>query len=260
MATYVFDQAWEREKERLDAQAAMYEEGTRRLIASFALPASARCAEIGGGSGTVAAWLCEHVPAGAVVATDLDTRFLDALEHPHLEVRKHNIVEEPLEADAYDLVHARLLLEHLGEARTRALEHMVAALKPGGVLLVEDYDVVTALVERTPPSAPVTRAIEAICKLLEVAGSDPYYGRKLPTALRGAGLVDVHAEGRLTVMESGQDGSMTLILLLEQLRAPLTQSGLLGVDDFEQAMRDASTPGADGYPPLMVAAWGRKPA
>jgi hypothetical protein len=51
-----------------------------------------------------------------------------------------------------------------------------------------------------------------------------------------------------------------LILLLEQLRAPLTQSGLLSTEDFEQALGDAKTPGADGYPPIMLAAWGRKPA
>lgn len=259
MATYVFDQSWEREKERLDVQAAIYEHGTREIIGRLGLPEGARVAEIGGGTGGVAAWLCDHVgPSGRVVATDLDTRFLDALDLPNLEVRRHNIVEETLEEDAYDLIHTRLVLMHLGEKRAAAIEHMVAALKPGGVLLAEDYDMVTTLTERHPPSPPIERAVEAIGALLRSVGADTAYGRKMPSELRAAGLVDVRAEGRLTVLESGE-GTRTLVLLLEQVHDLLIGADLLGQEDFDAAIEAATTPGADGYPPMMVAAWGRKP-
>ena len=93
----------------------------------------------------VAEWLCGRVgDTGSVVATDVDTRFLESLEAPNLQVRKHDIVHQALERDRYDLVHVRLLLMHLGDDRAAALAHMADAVKPGGWLLAEEQDNVTA--------------------------------------------------------------------------------------------------------------------
>jgi hypothetical protein len=57
---------------------------------------------------------------GPVVATDLDTRFLDRLEYSNLEVRRHDVSRETLPVTAFDLVHTRTVLTHLAE-RDRAL-------------------------------------------------------------------------------------------------------------------------------------------
>ena len=52
--------------------------------------------------------MCQRVgTAGQVVATELDTRLLEAIVSPNMEVRRHNIVNDDLEKDYYDLVHAR---------------------------------------------------------------------------------------------------------------------------------------------------------
>jgi hypothetical protein len=67
-----------------------------------------------------------------VVATDINTRFLDALDHPNLEVRRHDIIADELEESAFDLVQVRAVLMHLAEPG-RALQRMVAALKSGGL-------------------------------------------------------------------------------------------------------------------------------
>ena len=49
----------------------------------------------------MAVWLAEQVgPAGHVVATDIDTRYLQRLELPNLEALEHNILEDPLELSA----------------------------------------------------------------------------------------------------------------------------------------------------------------
>jgi tRNA A58 N-methylase Trm61 len=46
-----------------------------------------RCLEVGAGGGSIAEWLCRRVGRkGAVLATDLDTRFLYALDFPNLEI------------------------------------------------------------------------------------------------------------------------------------------------------------------------------
>lgn len=65
------------------------------------------------------------------------------LDHPNLEVRRHDITAEPLPKAAFDPVHTRTVLNHLA-VRDAALRHM-AAVRPGGWLLVEEGDCVTWL-------------------------------------------------------------------------------------------------------------------
>lgn len=62
----------------------------------------------------MALWLAQQVgTAGQVVATDVDTSYLNRLDFPNLEVRQHNILSdslETLEPWSFDLVCARLVL------------------------------------------------------------------------------------------------------------------------------------------------------
>jgi ubiquinone/menaquinone biosynthesis C-methylase UbiE len=83
------------------------------------------CLEIGGGGGSIAEWLCRRVgPSGRVVATDINTQYLQALDLENLEVRAHDIVSDELEQGAFDLVHARPVQFHLSQRQT-ALKRMV---------------------------------------------------------------------------------------------------------------------------------------
>jgi SAM-dependent methyltransferase len=89
--------------------------------------------------------LAERVaPLGHVVVTDINTRDLKTNGQATLEVRQHDIVADPIEEAAFDLVHARLLLEHLRE-REQVLEKLAQALRPGGWLVTEDADYVSAI-------------------------------------------------------------------------------------------------------------------
>src|SRR5690606_36441685 len=137
---YMFDQAWLAEQQRLAALENIWDPFTFANPEAIGVPAGARCLQVGGGNGAVAAWLCAKVGlAGHVVATDRDTRFLEIRDQPNLEVRRHDITRDDLEREAYDVIHTRLLLSHL-PAHDAALQRMVAALKPGGWLLVEEFD------------------------------------------------------------------------------------------------------------------------
>ncbi len=75
-----------------------------------------------------------------MVATDIDTRSLEALDYPNLEVRRHNIVVDELEQDAFDLIQVRGVLTHVADP-WRAVQRMGAALTSGGWLLAEEMDV-----------------------------------------------------------------------------------------------------------------------
>src|SRR5947209_20607796 len=119
MADYLLENAWEQQRQRLAGLEAWFDPGTRRHIERLGERNGWHCLEVGAGGGSIAAWLCQQVgPHGHVVATDLDTRFLEALDVPNLDVRRHNILTDDLPARVFDLVHTRFLVEHLADRRT----------------------------------------------------------------------------------------------------------------------------------------------
>ena len=114
MANYALDNAWEQARHRLALLEQQLDPLTFQRLTALGVTTGWQCLEVGGGGGSVVRWLCRHVGAtGHVTATDLDTRFLQEIDEPRLEVRRHDITTEALPHAQYDLVHARWLLHHL---------------------------------------------------------------------------------------------------------------------------------------------------
>ena len=159
---------------------------------------------MGAGGGSIATWLCDRVgPTGHVVATDIDPRYLDAAGRPNLEVRRHDIASDPLPEAAFDLVHARLVLVHLPE-RENALLRIVRALKPGGWLLVEEFDSLSMRPDPAiDPDEVLLETYDALQRVMTARGVDLRYGQLLTGRFRAHGLVDVGAEGRLFMLQGG---------------------------------------------------------
>ena len=265
MGTYVFDQAWDQERERLGALEDGADGATIRYLAALGVAPGWRCLEVGGGAGSIARWLAERVgAAGHVVATDLDPRFLAAERRPNLEVRRHDILADPLEVAAFDLVHVRAVLEHL-PARAAALTRLVAATRPGGWVLVEDTffggPMAAAIGACTSPGGvgtPDARTYHAVATLFEARGARADYGPRLPEALQAAGLVDVGAELHARFVRGGAARDFRR-LTLEQLRGPLLQRGLLTEAELAQALALTWREDASYLPIAWVSAWGRRP-
>jgi SAM-dependent methyltransferase len=256
-SSYVPDQAWADERARLAAMAQIYDPGTIRLLEDIGVAPGWSCLEVGAGQGAVAGWLADRVTAqGRVLAVDLDPRFLS--ERPGLEVRRHDILEGPPEQEAFDLVHARAVVEWIVD-RPAALRSMVAALRPGGWLLVEDVDVAVGMLS-DPVSPTRQRVTIAIADLARSVGADLYYGRLLPDDVRALGLTDLGVDARATVQHGGEPSGNFQRLTLTQLAPTLIAHGLITEADLATAEVDFEDPTVVGYSPLMVAAWGRKPA
>jgi ubiquinone/menaquinone biosynthesis C-methylase UbiE len=132
---------------------------------------------VGGGSGTIAAWLAARVgPAGHVLVTDLDPRFLDGSKVSNLEVRRHNIVTDTLPEAAFNLIHARLVLVHLPE-REKVLAGLVAALKPGGWIIDEEFDSVSLPCDPIlSPGEIQLKTQTALFRLVEERGVERRWG------------------------------------------------------------------------------------
>jgi 2-polyprenyl-3-methyl-5-hydroxy-6-metoxy-1,4-benzoquinol methylase len=137
MSGYLFDPSWSDERRRLALIERVYDPVTTSRLEQLGVGAGWRCVDVGAGGGSVARWLRDQVgPDGSVVAVDLDTRFFE--NERGVESRRLDILADELERDAYDLVHCRLLLHHLRGKQLDAAQRMVAALRPGGVLLASE--------------------------------------------------------------------------------------------------------------------------
>jgi SAM-dependent methyltransferase len=256
---YALDSAWHAERERLDSLTRLYDTGTLEVVDRLGVAAGWRCLDVGAGTGSLAQVLAERVgPTGQVTALDVDTRFLEPLSSEHLRVEQADVTRDPLPARAFDLVHARLLLEHLPQ-RDAVLEGMVNAARPGGWVLIEDFDWTTVLMV-DPPSALHDKMTLAIRELFTRHGYEPSYGRRLPRALAAAGLTGVTTRAQaIQVASDPEAGLPAWELLADQFGPALLAAGLVDsadLDAFHELWHDGQT---ICFSPLMVSVWGRRP-
>jgi SAM-dependent methyltransferase len=255
---YAYDHAWSMERVRLAGLEVALDPGTREHLSRLGAGPGKRCLEIGAGGGSVAFWLAERVaPGGTVLATDLDTSFLEdkAAGRPGLEVLRHDITAEELPGD-FDMVHARWLVEWLPDKRL-AIRRMMSALRPGGVLLIEEPDFVTIY---GAGELSVRHVFIAAMRYLESTSTmEAEYGRRAMSDLAAVGLVEVQAEGRCQIVRGGSPLAADFLrLTIEKLRVPVLAGGEVSEEDFAQAVAALQDPGTTVVAPMTVAAWGRR--
>ncbi len=251
---YVFDNAWEHARRRLTLLEQCYDAGTIRRLQALGVQPGWRCLEAGAGAGSVTRWLCSRVgPTGRVLAVDLDTRFLHERDEPNLDVQRVDLrIDEPPRA-AFDLVHARALLMHIPQ-REQILDALVAALRPGGVLLLEEADHFPVPAADT---ALYREVFEAFLNSAVRAGMAKDWARHLPIELHRRGLRDVQADCEAPLFEGGSVGADFWRLTVSQARDLVVAEGISPqrLDEWDRRLGE---PGR-WFPGLaMVAAWGRR--
>ena len=259
MSKYLFDNSWDQERRRLDLLEQVFDPGTTGHLGRLAPPPGGQCLEIGAGAGSIARWMCDRVgPGGRVVATDLDIGFLEQLTEKNLEVRRHDILADELEEDTFDLIHARLVLEFFPERQAEVVGRLASALRPGGWLVLEDFDWSTLAAIAASAQRDLLARVHEALRLAFPAGS-PTLGRGLPLAFRAAGLADVGADGRVHVGLSGTPAADWWQLSLLALRTRLLDSGLFAESEFDDALRAIDDDGVCFLLPTMITVWGRRP-
>jgi SAM-dependent methyltransferase len=258
---YALDNAAGQARARFDALATIFDPGTIGHLLGLGVDSGWHCLEVGAGGGSIAAWLCGRVgPGGRVVATDIDPRFLEELAEPNLEVRRHDIDSDSLPEAAFDLVHARLLLAHL-PGRDAVLARLVAALKPGAWILLEEFD---SLSMRADPLVnPAETALGAWLgaqRVLASRGVEMRFGRLLAGCLRHHGREDTGAEGRVFMWQGRSAGARLLRSNLEQLRREMVDCGWTTNTEVEHDLTRLDSEDFLAPSPVMWASWGRRPA
>jgi SAM-dependent methyltransferase len=199
---------------------------------------------------------------GRVVVTDIDTTFLEPISAANLHVKRHDVVKDPLDENAFDLVHERNVLVHMPE-REGVLHKMADALKPGGWLLIEEPDLVTDGPDPATPKPLADLYIEvsaAIYSYLGTKGLDLRLGVRLMRLLQSLGFESLQSEGRVTMFQGGSAGARSPhMMAFAQLKDAVVAEGKVNEQNYVDFLELPNDPRFIWREGLTMAAWGRKP-
>ena len=253
-------------KARLDVLARVCAPGTATLFDQVGIKAGAHCVDVGCGGGHVSRELAARAGVdGSVVGIDLDPVVLDlagaevaAEGIANVEFRCCDAAQ--LDGSTYDLAYARCLLSHVGEP-AEVVAAMVAALKPGGVVIVEDIDFTACICQ--PPSRSHDLYVELYRETVQCRGGNADLGPMLPSLLREAGLARV---GVAVSQACALLGEAKLIppLTLARIADAVVSEGVATAIEVEKAVAELYELAADPMTvmgmPRVVQAWGFVPA
>jgi SAM-dependent methyltransferase len=257
---YLLTNARDETVARFDALEEAFDFVTTGHLGRIGVAPGWRCLELGAGAGSIATWMATQVgTAGRVVATDLDVSRVRAPSLGQLEVRRLDLVTDALPAGPWDLIHERLVLQHV-PARWEVLDRMVAALAPGGWILLEDFD--TAEVRTTDRDGPhhelIARVAIAFNALLAQRGGVSSFAANARRELMNRRLVDVGSSGHVSIASGGSGFARAVTANTLQVRDELEASGFTPgeLDHFLTVLDDPETIVGS---PVLISTWGRRP-
>lgn len=152
--------------------------------------------DVGCGPGTITADLAQRVAPGRVLGIDASQEVIDAATSSvegaagdasvTFEVGDVYALDAP--DDAYDVVHAHQVLQHLGDP-VRALAEMRRVCRPGGILALRDADY--SSFSWAPLDPRLDRWLELYRRLARHNGGEPDAGRFLLQWAVDAGCSDL---------------------------------------------------------------------
>ena len=143
----------------------------------------------------------------------METQSLESIVSPNIEVRRHNIVNDDLELDYYDLVHARYVLLHLKEWEV-VLKKLADSLKPGGWLFIEDPDLGEMMCDAATEDvdrAIIERHFGAVKQMMSKIGMDMKFGSHTLKAFKANGLESLKSESVSQVVFGGSQMAEILV-------------------------------------------------
>ncbi|MDG1985807.1 MAG: methyltransferase domain-containing protein [Planctomycetota bacterium] len=178
------------ELQRLEAQHGVWGDLARAALDRAGVGPGHCVLDLGAGPGFVSRDIAERVgPSGRVVGLDESPVWRAAFEARSyaapVEFIESSIEAAELGEGQFDCVFSRWVFSFLGDL-DQVLAKLWRALRPGGVLVIEDYN--HEGVSVFPESAGFDAAIRATRAFYRGAGGDPWVAARLPGPLRRAGF------------------------------------------------------------------------
>lgn len=217
---YSFSNASAHAADHLQALAELLDPGTTRLLTSLVDLRGKTCLEVGAGGGSIALWMAEQVgDHGHVTALDLDVSHIPP--HTRLTILDHDITHGVPPGAPFDVIHVRLLLNHLPQRR-EVLHRLVGLLAPGGLLVDEEWSPqapgrMVAHAADAADRAIYMRFQEALLEVLSEHGNDRFWPTHALGAFVAEGLVAVDTQISARAWHAGDAGCRLQQASLHQL-------------------------------------------
>jgi SAM-dependent methyltransferase len=257
---YLLTNAEPETAERFAGLEAVFDPVTCGHLTRLGLAPGSRCLEVGAGSGSIARWMADQVGStGRVLAVDLDPRWCRREGREQLEVRDLDLVRQPIPAGPWDVIHERLVLQHIPE-RLVVLARLVDELAPGGVLLIEDFDTgeVRTVDRAGPHHELIVEMGQAFNRLLGARGGASDFAANALRTLRGHGLEGTGSSGHVCVDQGGTGWATVQAANARQVRDGLVAQGVVSgdIDRFLAVLADPDTIVGSS---VLISTWGRRP-
>lgn len=253
-------------RERLRILARTLAPSTAELFERLGIGAGLTCLDAGCGGGDVTFELARRVgPHGRVLGVDLDAAKLELARAEAIDQRIGNVEFRALDlrtrqlGAGFDVVYIRFVLSHLADP-AGVVEACYDALRPGGLLIVEDIDVRGNFV--WPERDAFRRYCELYSTVVRRRGGDPDIGARLPIVLDGGGFAQIDMR---VVQPMATTGETKLIhpITLENIGDAILQDGLLSPEELAALIDElyaiAHDPRSVSGLPRIVQTWGYRP-
>ena len=260
------------EAERLRRQSRLVDDMTRPLLEKIGLRPGMTCLDIGCGPGEAMRLMGEIVgKTGTVVGIDIDgtagrsgiDRLRTEIECNFQFIERDLSAPDPLPPGPFDLVFARLVLIHLPDP-IAMLSKMYAVTRPGGVILVQDYNGTSFDIQPRPKQWNSFQKmwISAVGK---AAGRDILFGTKIPLHFIAAGIGAPDETSATAYMGWIEDCRDWLLITLEGLLPAALKLSLITETEARTCIAEIKEIAQTKLryvmlSDLIMSAWKRKPA
>jgi ubiquinone/menaquinone biosynthesis C-methylase UbiE len=254
---------------RLDGQARSIAGATEALLRAAGIGGAMRVLDLGTGLGHVALLVAGLLDTeGSVLGVDQSGRLLEIAERRRVAAGAENVSFVRSDArtftadEPFDAIVARLLLFHLPD-REELLRRQLEALRPGGKMVVIEFDIGAM---RAEPEVPLVTQVRGwIEAAFRSAGADPRIGARAGQLLRRTGFADVSTFGIQSYFEpSDPIGPLLCAGVARSLAAQIVAQGIadeaeLGLQTLQARIAEAvGARDAVMLPPTVVGAWGSR--